>query len=61
MSDDVKPAPGSSENEFIKDASNYLRGTIAKGLVDPITGGSSSTACTSRTTVTSAWNASTKS
>ena len=39
MSDDVKPAPGSSENEFIKDASNFLRGTIAKGLVDPITGG----------------------
>ncbi len=34
-----KPAPGNSENEFIKDASNYLRGTIAGGLVDPITGG----------------------
>ncbi|HEY5285116.1 MAG TPA: sulfite reductase, partial [Polyangia bacterium] len=39
MSDDVRPAPGSSENETIKDTSNYLRGTIAKGLSDPITGG----------------------
>ena len=39
MSDDKKPAPGSSENEFIKDASNYLRGTIAQGLCDNLTGG----------------------
>jgi len=39
MSDEATPAQGSSENEFIKDASNYLRGTIAKGLRDPITGG----------------------
>jgi len=39
MSDDIRPAPGSSENEFIKDDSNYLRGTIARGLRDPITGG----------------------
>ncbi len=31
--------PDSSENEIIKDASNYLRGTIAQGLGDPITGG----------------------
>ena len=28
-----------SENEVIKDASNYLRGTIARGLADPVTGG----------------------
>jgi sulfite reductase (NADPH) hemoprotein beta-component len=39
MSDEAQPAPGSSENEYFKDASNYLRGTIAKGLSDPITGG----------------------
>jgi sulfite reductase (NADPH) hemoprotein beta-component len=39
MSDEGRPAPGSSENEFIKDASDYLRGTIARGLTDPITGG----------------------
>jgi sulfite reductase (NADPH) hemoprotein beta-component len=39
MSDETQPAPGSSENEYFKDASNYLRGTIAKGLRDPITGG----------------------
>jgi sulfite reductase (NADPH) hemoprotein beta-component len=39
MSDEAPPAQGSSENEFIKDASNYLRGTITKGLRDPITGG----------------------
>jgi sulfite reductase (NADPH) hemoprotein beta-component len=28
-----------SENERLKEASNYLRGTIAQGLRDPITGG----------------------
>jgi sulfite reductase (NADPH) hemoprotein beta-component len=28
-----------SENEIIKEASNYLRGTIARGLADPVTGG----------------------
>jgi sulfite reductase beta subunit-like hemoprotein len=39
MTDDKKPEPGSSENEFIKDASNYLRGTIAQGLRDNLTGG----------------------
>jgi sulfite reductase (NADPH) hemoprotein beta-component len=39
MSDEIKPAPGSSENETFKDASNYLRGTIAQGLRDAITGG----------------------
>jgi sulfite reductase (NADPH) hemoprotein beta-component len=39
MSNEVEPAPGSSENEYIKDASNYLRGTIAQGLRDTITGG----------------------
>ncbi len=39
MSDEVEPAPGSSESEYIKDASNYLRGTIAQGLRDTITGG----------------------
>jgi sulfite reductase (NADPH) hemoprotein beta-component len=39
MNDQSKPAPGSSENEFIKDASNYLRGTIAQGLRDELTGG----------------------
>jgi sulfite reductase (NADPH) hemoprotein beta-component len=39
MSDETPPVPGSSENEFIKDASNYLRGTIGQGLRDPITGG----------------------
>jgi sulfite reductase (NADPH) hemoprotein beta-component len=39
MSDEKQPAPGSSENEYFKDASNYLRGTIAQGLRDPITGG----------------------
>jgi sulfite reductase (NADPH) hemoprotein beta-component len=39
MSDDGKPASGSSENELIKDASNYLRGTIAQGLRDNLTGG----------------------
>src|ERR1017187_8878069 len=39
MSDEARPAPGSSENEYVKDASNYLRGTIAKGLRAPITGG----------------------
>ena len=39
MSDEDQPAPGSSENEYIKDASNYLRGTIAQGLRDTITGG----------------------
>lgn len=38
MSDD-RPAAGSSDNEFIKDASDHLRGTIARGLVDAITGG----------------------
>lgn len=32
-------SPVSSENEAIKDASNYLRGTIARGLADPVTGG----------------------
>jgi hypothetical protein len=37
--DDNKPTPGSSESEFIKDASNYLRGTIAQGLRDNLTGG----------------------
>ena len=39
MHDDIHPAPGSSENELIKDASNHLRGTIARGLRDTITGG----------------------
>ena len=39
MSEDKQPAPGSSENEYIKDASNFLRGTIGQGLRDPITGG----------------------
>jgi sulfite reductase (NADPH) hemoprotein beta-component len=39
MSDETQPAPGSSENEYFKDASNYLRGTIARGLRDAITGG----------------------
>jgi sulfite reductase (NADPH) hemoprotein beta-component len=39
MNDEKQPAPGSSENEYFKDASNYLRGTIAQGLRDPITGG----------------------
>lgn len=39
MTDDKQPAPGSSENEYIKEASNYLRGTIAQGLRDSITGG----------------------
>src|SRR5947208_15838938 len=28
-----------SRNEHIKDASNYLRGTLAEGLTDEITGG----------------------
>ncbi len=32
-------SPVGSENESIKDASNYLRGTIARGLADPVTGG----------------------
>lgn len=32
-------AGGGSENETIKASSEYLRGTIARGLVDPITGG----------------------
>ena len=37
---DEKPiAPGSSENELIKDGSDYLRGTIAQGLADSKTGG----------------------
>jgi sulfite reductase (NADPH) hemoprotein beta-component len=31
--------PEGSENETIKEASNYLRGTIARGLADPVTGG----------------------
>ncbi|MGD0837186.1 MAG: assimilatory sulfite reductase (NADPH) hemoprotein subunit [Polyangia bacterium] len=31
-----------SENELIKEASDHLRGTIARGLVDPITGGMAS-------------------
>ena len=38
----VTPAPPSadrSENEKIKESSNYLRGSIAQGLQDPITGG----------------------
>jgi sulfite reductase (NADPH) hemoprotein beta-component len=39
MNSDKQPAPGSHENEFIKDASNYLRGTIRQGLGDAITGG----------------------
>jgi sulfite reductase (NADPH) hemoprotein beta-component len=39
MSDEKAPAPGSSENEFIKDASRHLRGTIRQGLRDPVTGG----------------------
>lgn len=39
MNHDEKPAPGSSANETIKDQSHYLRGTIAQGLLDPITGG----------------------
>jgi sulfite reductase (NADPH) hemoprotein beta-component len=39
MNDGKQPAAGSSENEFIKDASNYLRGSIAQGLRDPLTGG----------------------
>lgn len=39
MRDDKQPEAGSSENEFIKDASNYLRGSIAQGLRDPLTGG----------------------
>lgn len=39
MNDETKPALGSSENETIKDQSRYLRGTIAQGLLDPITGG----------------------
>ncbi|HEY5284357.1 MAG TPA: assimilatory sulfite reductase (NADPH) hemoprotein subunit [Polyangia bacterium] len=39
MSDETRPASGSSENEYIKDASNFLRGTIAQGLRDTITGG----------------------
>jgi len=39
MSDDTQPASGSSENEYIKDASNFLRGTISQGLRDTITGG----------------------
>ena len=39
MNDATQPAPGSSESEYIKDASNFLRGTIGQGLRDPITGG----------------------
>jgi sulfite reductase (NADPH) hemoprotein beta-component len=39
MYDDERPAPGSSENEVIKLDSNYLRGGIAHGLRDAITGG----------------------
>jgi sulfite reductase (NADPH) hemoprotein beta-component len=39
MNDEKQPAPGSSENEYIKNGSNYLRGTIAQGLRDTITGG----------------------
>ncbi len=39
MRENNPPAPGSSENETIKDASNYLRGGIAQGLRDAITGG----------------------
>jgi sulfite reductase (NADPH) hemoprotein beta-component len=39
MNNDTPPAQGSSENEHIKHASNYLRGTIRQGLGDPITGG----------------------
>jgi sulfite reductase (NADPH) hemoprotein beta-component len=39
MRDEKQPVAGSSENEFIKDASNYLRGSIAQGLKDKLTGG----------------------
>ncbi len=39
MSDESQLKPGSNENEYIKDASDYLRGTIGQGLRDPITGG----------------------
>lgn len=37
MSDQTRSV--ASENETIKEASNYLRGTIARGLADPVTGG----------------------
>ena len=51
-----------SRNEHIKEASDYLRGTLAEGLRDEITGAiveddsssSSSTACICRTTATCA-------
>jgi sulfite reductase (NADPH) hemoprotein beta-component len=33
------PLAAPNENETIKDESNYLRGTIARGLGDPMTGG----------------------
>ena len=39
MRDQPQPAPGSNENEYIKDTSNHLRGGIARGLRDAITGG----------------------
>jgi sulfite reductase (NADPH) hemoprotein beta-component len=39
MSEERQPAPGSSENEHIKHASHYLRGTIGQGLQDTFTGG----------------------
>jgi sulfite reductase (NADPH) hemoprotein beta-component len=39
MQDDNPPAAGSSENELIKHDSNYLRGHIAAGLRDAVTGG----------------------
>jgi sulfite reductase (NADPH) hemoprotein beta-component len=39
MIDEPPVAPGSSENESLKDASDYLRGGIVQGLADPKTGG----------------------
>jgi sulfite reductase (NADPH) hemoprotein beta-component len=35
----ARPEQARSENEHIKEASNFLRGTIADGLRDPMTGG----------------------
>jgi sulfite reductase (NADPH) hemoprotein beta-component len=39
MNDQTVPGPGPSENEQIKEASNYLRGTLRQGLQDALTGG----------------------
>ncbi len=39
MADDQPVPAGSSENELIKDASDYLRGGIGQGLLDHKTGG----------------------